>query len=136
MKSEKKFRRKIKPVIPFERTPSKELATGEYVVIKCRVDVSNPQSPQYEIRVPYYREGTPEEWLYWLQNFRKALRGQVAQPVASDKFGMARRLLEGEALATFNMETAQRSEVEVDEGLGPIGETDIVFDAVITAMTK
>ena len=38
----KKFRRKIKPVIPFERTPSKELATGEYVVIKCRVDVTNP----------------------------------------------------------------------------------------------
>ena len=74
--------------------------------------------------------------MYFLQNFRKALRGQVAQPVASDKFGMARRLLEGEALATFNMETAQRSEVEVDEGLGPIGETEIMFDTVIDARTK
>ena len=74
--------------------------------------------------------------MYFLQNFLKALCGKVVQPVELDKFGMARRLLEGEALATFNLETAQRSEVEVDEGLGPIGEMDIVFDAVIAAMTK
>ena len=132
---EKKFKRKLKPVIPFARTEKKELGQGEYVVIKCRVDVKNHQSPQYELRVPYFRDGTPEEWLFFKKNLEKALKGQCEAPTAADRFGMARRLLDGEALCTFNQETDSRKNVELENGKGPIGECDLVFLEVMDEMT-
>ena len=59
-KKEKSFSRKLKPVIPFARSDKKDLGQGEYVVIKYQVEFWNPQSPQYELCVPYFRDGTPK----------------------------------------------------------------------------
>ena len=135
-REEKSYRRKLKPVIPFARSDKKDLGQGEYVVIKCRVEVGNPQSPQYELRVPYFRDGTPEEWLEFKQNLDKALKGQVDSPKAADMFGMARRLLEGETLSTFELETDARKNVVLDPENGPVGETKEVFEEVMKEITR
>ena len=47
-----------------------------YIVIKCHNTHGDNGSGSYEIKLPYYREGTPEEWLVWKDKLLKALDGQ------------------------------------------------------------
>ena len=70
------------------------------------------------------------------KNLNKALKGQVEKPTAAYKFGMARRLLEGEALSTFELETANRRDTVLSEDEGTIGESDEVFEEVLAEITK
>ena len=89
------------PVIGLERPPPVTLQKGEYVILKCRTIAGDVTSPTYDLPVPYFKTGTPEEFLNWRKNLSKAMTGQNCV-TAEAKYGMARRLLDGDALAAFN----------------------------------
>ena len=86
----------LPPPIPLQRSESKTLQKDDYLSMKLRSIPNKSTSPVYELNVPYFKsEGTPEEWLKFLNNFKKVIIGQ-------DLSTGATRLLTGEALTQFN----------------------------------
>ena len=55
------------------------------------------------------------------QNLYKDIQGQVELSIVADMFGMAKRLLEGEALSMFELEIDVRKNVKMDSEKGPVG---------------
>ena len=98
-------RRKIMPPIPYERPEKAELRKGEYQSYKLRNEPSDPNSPTYEMSVPYFSTGTPEEYLLFYKNVRRVIEDQNATS-GPQKFLIGRRLLQGEALTTFENQLA------------------------------
>ena len=94
-------RRYLKPVIGLERPTPVTLQKGEYVILKCRTVPGDAKSPTYDLPIPYFKTGSPEEFLNWRKSLDKAMIGQDCT-TAEAKYGMARRLLDGDALAAFN----------------------------------
>ena len=107
-------RRIIEPVIGLDRPKPKNLEKGQYVTIKCRTEPGNASSPTYDIHVPIFKTGTAEDYLNWRKNLGKAIIGQNCT-TAQSTFAMARRLLDGDALAAFDT-TALTLEGETAEG--------------------
>ena len=120
---DKPTRRVIAPVIPLRRAEAKDLKKGEYVVIKCRIRPNDNDSPTFDLPIPYFGTGTPEEFLTWRDNLSKAIKGQDVTD-GPGKFAMARRLLKGDALTAFNNGCTQFST-----------ESSATFNAVIKSLT-
>ena len=59
------------------------------------------QSTTYELTIGYFKTGTPEELLLFLQQLRKIFAGQNITN-GPGKYAITRHLLQGDALATFN----------------------------------
>ena len=55
----------VNPIIDLERLFEKIPKKGEYIVIKCYNTPGDNDSGCYEINLPYYGGGSPEEWLVW-----------------------------------------------------------------------
>lgn len=117
-------RRFVPPPIPYERPEKKELKKSEYVMMKLRSDPAEVESQTYELAVPYFRSGTPEEWLLFKRALLKVIVGQNIT-TGPNKYAMARRLLEGDALAKFNEKALQRG-----------NETNQNFDLVLRDVTE
>ena len=94
-------RRYVTPPIPFQRPAAKELSKDQYQVYKLRNVPKEKTSPTYELAVPYFSSGTPEEFLMFRENVERVCKGQNVTD-GPGKFLIARRLLEGDALAVFN----------------------------------
>ena len=90
----------IPPPIPYEH-PEKELKKSEYVMMKLQSDPAKAESQMYELAVPYFHSGMPEEWLLFKHTLQKVLTGQNIT-TSPNKYVMARRLLEGDTFAKFN----------------------------------
>ena len=120
---DKPKRRVITPVIPLKRAEAKDLKKGEYVVIKCRIRPNDNDSPTFDLPIPYFGTGTPEEFLTWRDNVSKAIKGQDVTD-GPGKFAMARRLLKGDALTAFNNASTTNA-----------SETANLFNAVIKSLT-
>ena len=63
-------------IIDLERPLEKVLKKGEYIAIKYHNTPGDYDSGSYEINLPFYGGGTPEEWLVWTEKLLKALDGQ------------------------------------------------------------
>ena len=67
MKIAKKKRRVqtplVNPIINLERLLEKVLKNREYEAIKCHNTPGDNDYGSYEINLPYYGGGSPEEWL-------------------------------------------------------------------------
>jgi hypothetical protein len=107
--SSKRF---IAAPIPFERPEVKETQKEDVMGFKIRYYPTNPKSSTYELNLGVFKSGTPEEWLKHKSALNKILVGQNIQEPA-DKFCMARRVLEGDALAVFN-NAAEDNEVTLE----------------------
>ena len=94
-------KRFIPPPIPLERPVKKSLKKDEYLTFKLRSTPSNDNSSVYEITVPFFRSGTPEEFLIFLKNLNKVILGLNITD-GPGKYALARRLLDGDILAAFN----------------------------------
>lgn len=93
---------RIPPPIPYERyTPPTDLNKSDIVTFKLRTVPNQANSQTFEIEVEIFRSGTVEQFLYWWQNLNHVLTGQSAQ-VAAQRHAMARRVLDGDALAALN----------------------------------
>ena len=66
----------VVPPIPIEREEQKTLRKEKVQTFKCRTDPSNRDSPAYEVYVPYFSDGTPEQWIYFLRTLKQVMKGQ------------------------------------------------------------
>ena len=60
-KSEDMIQNSLKPAILFTRAPVKKLECGEYHACKLRIGPGDSSSPVYELSVPFFASGNPEE---------------------------------------------------------------------------
>ena len=61
----------VNPIIDLERTLEKVLKKGEYIATKYHINPGDNDSGSYEINLPYYGGGLPEEWLVWKDKLLK-----------------------------------------------------------------
>ena len=106
-------RRLYEPVIGLQRPEKKELLPGDSKKIKLRTIPANDTSPQYELEVPIFRDGSLEEYLIFLRNLKKVFTGQNLT-TGPQQYDTARHLLAGDALACFNQAAANRGNETVD----------------------
>ena len=92
---------RIVPPIPLDKPEPKPLKKGEYQTYKLRSNPTEDHSPTYELAVPYFGTGTPEEYLTFRTDFAKVCNGQNIT-TGPGQYALARRLLTGEALTMFN----------------------------------
>jgi len=102
LSNSQKNRNRIILIIPFDRLEVTVLRKDQYLSFKLRSNPQDEASATYELTVPYYRSGTPEELLMFCENIQKVIVGQnITQGPA--KYALAKRLLQGEALAQFKI---------------------------------
>ena len=110
----------LPPPIPLERPKIKKLQRDKYLVMKLRSIPNKSTSPVYELNVPYFKDGTPEEWFKFLENFAKVLVGQDLTTGAT-QFAMARRLLLGDTLSQFDKKVKElKTEAIADAEAGTV----------------
>ncbi len=88
------------PVIPFRRA-EKKFGKEDRIVVRLRSNPEEKDGDTYDLTVPYFKEGPPEEWLMFLAKFEEVLKGQAITETHS-KAAMLGRLLQGDALVIFN----------------------------------
>ena len=62
-------------IIDLESPLENVLKKGKYIAIKCHNTLGDNDSGSYDINLPYYGGGTPEEWVVWKDKLHKALDG-------------------------------------------------------------
>ena len=130
----KKGPRKFKAVIPLERPTQPELKKGDYHTFKLRVSPDEDNSAIYELSIPKFSTGTPEEWFKFLDNVRTALPG-MKMTTGPQQFQFIRQLLKGEALSAFN---AKATSVLTSRTAGGAARVETVerFEEVLRLVTK
>ena len=63
-------RRMIQPVIGLERPVKKTLSKDESLVFKLRSNPTDETSTTYELTVPFFKHGTPEELLVFFKDLK------------------------------------------------------------------
>ena len=96
----------IKPAIKLTRPEAKVLKKGEYISPNCLTEPGNPDSPSYMIQLPYYGDGSPEEYLTWRDLLKKALTGQNITD-GPGMFSYTENVMTGDALAFFKRKTLE-----------------------------
>jgi len=119
----------INPPLPLEKVKSPRYEKHQVQTFKCRVDPTDLNSSQYEIAVPFFDAGTPEEWIYFQRCLERAFGGQ-GDTTGPQQYKKVRMLLQGEALTAFEAfvtTTANHKETlnSLKEALGAV--TDSVF---------
>ena len=114
----------VNPITDLEKLLEKILKKGENIAIKCHNTPGDNDSGSYEINLPYYRGGSPEEWPVWKGKLVKALDGQIIS-TGPLSFTFTERLLTGDAKATFD-------QAALDIGIRTIDN----FNKVLAEMTK
>eukprot|EP00957_Ditylum_brightwellii_P073751 5605121-Ditylum_brightwellii.AAC.1 len=68
------------PPIPFYvKDTSKKLSPLDYQNYKLRTNPKDEKSVVYNLPVRYYRVGTPEEWLQFVDAITQVIKGQDIQ---------------------------------------------------------
>lgn len=94
------------PAIALERPEKEKLLPGMYVKHKCYATPGNPDTPVYEIQLPYFGSGTPEDWLVFRDLLVKVLTGQNITD-GPGRYQLTERSLIGDALAAFRLKTVE-----------------------------
>ncbi len=94
-------RKRLNAPIQLQRPEKPELVKGQYITLKLRSTPAEAASTTYDLPLPYFGSGTPEEWLRFKRNLYKVIVGQnlTTGPL---KYTVTRRVLEGDALAAFD----------------------------------
>lgn len=87
--------------IPLERPEKKSLSKEQYLTFKLRSNPAEADSTTYELTVPFFKDGTPEEVLDFVRDVRRVIQGQNIT-TGPAKYAVMRRLLKADALAAFN----------------------------------
>ena len=99
---------RIIPPIPAE-VKKNETKTSDYHEFKIKTNLTDPNSPTYIKLIPYFENGTPEEFLKfeadWLDLYK--LWRIITGPTY---FAVITSLLKGKALAEFELHTNQPPE--------------------------
>jgi hypothetical protein len=108
-------RRKIPPPIPLVAEKTKTALTkGSYLTMELSSSPGVAGSPTFKKDIAFFKDGTPEDYLEWHDNLMLVLTGQSITDGPA-QYAMARRLLQGSALASFeNASTAVGAETVVN----------------------
>eukprot|EP00957_Ditylum_brightwellii_P011743 886541-Ditylum_brightwellii.AAC.1 len=86
---------------PDVKPAPRQLERGQFHVYKLRTTPADPTSPLYKLSVPFFDNGTPEEWIKFRCGLAAVLKDQnVTQGPAS--YAVTKTLLKGEALTVFD----------------------------------
>ena len=66
----------------------------------------------YELSIPFFSAGTPEEWLKFQKNLQAIFVGQDVT-TGPTQYAMAKALLKGDALSVFEASTIARGTITV-----------------------
>ena len=87
-------------IIPFKRADPKPLERGQFHTYKLRTTPADPTSPIYELSLPFFEEGSPEEWILFRRGLTAVLKGQNIT-TGPPSYAVAKTLLRGDALTVF-----------------------------------
>eukprot|EP00957_Ditylum_brightwellii_P114732 8748727-Ditylum_brightwellii.AAC.1 len=87
-------------VIAFPRPTPRQLKCGQFHTYKLRTTSADATSPIYNLSVPFFDKGTPEEWIKFQRGLQAVLKGQnITQCPPS--YTVAKALLTGNTLTVF-----------------------------------
>eukprot|EP00957_Ditylum_brightwellii_P074887 5692003-Ditylum_brightwellii.AAC.1 len=87
-------------IILFPRPDPRNLERGQFHTYKLRTTPADATLPVYELFVPFFNEGTSEEWIKFQSGLAAVLKGQnMTLGLAS--YAVAKTLLKGDALTVF-----------------------------------
>ena len=69
-------KRFIPPIIPLERPEEKQLRKDQYLTFKLRSVPTEESSTTYDLSIPFFGNGSPEELLIFLNLLNKVFVGQ------------------------------------------------------------
>jgi hypothetical protein len=118
------------PLIVEEETTSKTVETMKFKLLSVP---GKKDSPTYEVTVNAFKTGTPEEYIKTLIALDQVCVGQNLKD-AKEKYTMARRVFQGEALTAFNNAAAKMTSREDNSDLG--AETEDHFALVLKEVGK
>ena len=90
----------VTPPIGLKRPHSPKFNKDQVQTFKCRSDPTYKDSSAYNIAVPYFNDGSPEELIYFQRFLKRATDGQ-GDTTGPSQFAKVRMLLQGEALSAF-----------------------------------
>jgi hypothetical protein len=114
----------ITPPIPLMKEREEVYEKGLYMTLKLRSNPSDKHSPTHEIQVPYFKSGTAEQFLEFMDKVSAVIVGQNLNSGAK-QFAFMRQVLKGDALAHFNYTATER-----------VNEDEEDFIECIKALTK
>ena len=100
-KSTKPKKRILIAPIPLERPEKKSLSKQDYLTFKLRSNPAEADSTTYELTVPFFKSGTPEEVLDFVRDVNRVIQGQNIT-TGPAKYAIMRRLLKADMLAAFD----------------------------------
>eukprot|EP00957_Ditylum_brightwellii_P159025 12103490-Ditylum_brightwellii.AAC.1 len=96
------------PPIPFYMPDSeKKLSPLDYQTYKLRTNLKDEKSAVYNLVVKYYKVGTPDEWLQFMEAITKVMKGQDIQD-GDEVYSLVKSLLKWDALQVFKSEEASQ----------------------------
>eukprot|EP00957_Ditylum_brightwellii_P017834 1343170-Ditylum_brightwellii.AAC.1 len=111
-------------IILFPRAAPRQLEQGQFHSYNLHMTPADVTSPIYELSVPFFDEGTPEEWIKFWRGLSAVLKGQNAtQGPAS--YAVTKTLLKGDALMVFKQAKIARGNQTVphfDQCLDDVAE--------------
>eukprot|EP00957_Ditylum_brightwellii_P026076 1971597-Ditylum_brightwellii.AAC.1 len=63
-------------IIPFPRPDPRQLERGQFYTYKLCTTLADATSPIYELSLPFFNKGTPEEWIKFQRELATVLKGQ------------------------------------------------------------
>eukprot|EP00957_Ditylum_brightwellii_P014241 1072180-Ditylum_brightwellii.AAC.1 len=103
------------PSIPFYMPDSgKKLSPLDYQTYKLRTNSKDEKLAMYNLVVKYYKVGTPEEWLQFMEAIVQIIKGQDIQG-GDAMYSLLKSLLKGDALQVFKNEEESQ---EIKDGVG------------------
>eukprot|EP00957_Ditylum_brightwellii_P192920 14689278-Ditylum_brightwellii.AAC.1 len=63
-------------IIPFQRLAPKPLKRGQFHAYKLHTTPADATSPLYELSVPFFNCGNPEEWIQFRRSLTAVLKSQ------------------------------------------------------------
>eukprot|EP00957_Ditylum_brightwellii_P063097 4790043-Ditylum_brightwellii.AAC.1 len=83
----------------------KKLSTLDYQTYKLQTNPKDKKSTVYNLVVKYYKVGTPEEWLQFMDTITQVIKGQDIQD-GDAAYLLVKSLLKGDTLQVFKNEEA------------------------------
>eukprot|EP00957_Ditylum_brightwellii_P020447 1541446-Ditylum_brightwellii.AAC.1 len=95
------------PISFYMPTSEKKLSPLDYQIYKLRTNLKDKKLAVYNLVVKYYKVGTPEEWLQFMEAIAQVIKGQNIQD-GNEAYSLVKSLLKGDALQVFqNKEESQ-----------------------------
>eukprot|EP00957_Ditylum_brightwellii_P055247 4187491-Ditylum_brightwellii.AAC.1 len=111
-------------VIAFQQLPARQLKCRQYHTYKLCTTPTDATLPIYKLSVPFFNEGTPEEWIKIWHSLQVVLKGQnVTQGPAS--YAVAKTLLKGNTLTVFE-------QAGIDHGNQTVPHFKLCLDNMVT----